>query len=261
MGDKELEITLAKARMLGICEDMTFDGGVTHLIKKSEEDSIWLIPFGIRNIDLKSIEPVRKVKGRLSVIGGTSLVNGNYLFCESKAEELNLEKFNISNMKDMDSMFWSCRAKKIEFGAFDTKYVKFTSDMFNGCEAEELDLSWFNTASVVNMNSMFYNCCAKKINLKGFNTEQVVYMDSMFYGCKAKELDLSSFNTKNVKDMTKMFNFCFADKIDLSSFDTTNVKYMYDMFLGCNAEIKATDPKILREMMGVEMYDKSKMYL
>ena len=50
----------------------------------------------------------------------------------------------------------------------------------------------------------------------------------------------------NLKDADCMFFECRVQYIDLSSFDTSNVTYMGGMFDGCQAQINATDQKMLK---------------
>ena len=69
---------------------------------------------------------------------------------------------------------------------------------------------------------------------------------SLFSECETDLLDLSQFNTSNITNMYGMFLECQAKYIDLSNFDTSNVEDMDEIFDCCEAQIRATDPKILQ---------------
>ena len=142
------------------------------------------------------------------------LKNGSYLFYNcSSLEELNLSKFDSSNITTNYWMFRQCSSlKKINLANFDTSNSENMSNMFNGCKLlEEINVSSFNTQKVIIMRGLF-NCCSK-----------------------LKKLDLSNFDTKNVNDMCYMFNECFALETitGLDKFDTQKVTNMDGMFYKC----------------------------
>ena len=142
------------------------------------------------------------------------LKNGSYLFYNCLSlEELDLSKFNSSNITTNYWMFRQCSSlKKINLTNFDTSNSENMSDMFYGCKLlEEINVSSFNTQKVIIMRGLF-NCCSK-----------------------LKQLDLTNFDTKNVNDMCYMFNECFAlESIKgLDKFDTQKVTNMDGMFYKC----------------------------
>ena len=75
-------------------------------------------------------------------------------------EKINFIRFNRSNIKNMNYMFYECSSLK------------------------ELNLKNFKTDNVINMNYMFYKCSSlKELNITSFNFDNVIYMKSMFTGC------------------------------------------------------------------------------
>ena len=127
------------------------------------------------------------------------------MFYQSKAETIDLSKFNSSNIIDMNHMFAYSKAININFGDFDTSNVTEMYGMFRGSKSTSLDLSSFDTSNVTSMNSMFYHSAATSLDLSSFDTSNVTDMYSMFNGSAATSLDLSSFDTSNVTDMRYMF--------------------------------------------------------
>ena len=182
-------------------------------------------------------------------------------------EEIDLSKFDTTNVTDMESMFEDCESlKEINFhDTFNTKNVTNMKYMFRNCKnLQKIDLSKFDTTNVTDMVYMFENCkklqkidCINKldatnvinmgsmfkdckslanINLSNFKTSEVTDMKSMFEGCESlKEINFSkTFNTKNVTDMEYMFRDCKSlTNIDLSNFETSEVTNMRSMFYGC----------------------------
>ena len=140
----------------------------------------------------------------------TGLVtNMSNMFANCKVQELILNKFNTSNVTNMEYIFWKCS------------------------NLTTIDLSNWNTKNVIYMSYMFSECSSlKKLDIKSFNTSNVVYMARMFNQCSSLEsLDISNFNTDKVSIMTYMFNRCTSLKeLDISNFNLENVMEYYFMF-------------------------------
>lgn len=84
------------------------------------------------------------------------MFNGCYKF-----EGISLDKWNVSNVEDMTSMFAICKnfeGKGLE--NWDVSNVKHMSRMFENCENLNVDLSKWGTlaTNVRDILLMFYNC-------------------------------------------------------------------------------------------------------
>ena len=134
--------------------------------------------------------------------------------CE-KLEYLDLNKFDISNVINIEYIFHKCQS------------------------LDYLDLSNFNTSNISNMEGIFYECLKLK-EIKGINnfkTSNVTKMSMMFQLCKTIEyLDLSNFNTSNVIDMSYMFSKCYKLKEikGIDNFNFGKVVNVDEMFSDCN---------------------------
>ena len=170
-----------------------------------------------------------------------SMFNG----CDSLTS-LNLgDKFNTSNVTNMWWMFYGCSSlKSLNLGdKFNTSNVTNMKFMFCDCYSlEELNLgSRFDTGSVTNMMYMFDGCNGlTSLNLGDkFNTSNVNDMRSMFEGCDSlTSLNLGDkFDTSNVKNMSLMFRVCDSlTSLNLGDkFNTSNVTNMWWMFYGCSS--------------------------
>ena len=158
----------------------------------------------------------------------------------SSLTSLDVSNFNTSKVTNMYYMFSSCSSlTSLDVSNFDTSNVTDMSWMFNNCsKLTNLDVSNFNTNKVTDMDSMFKSCSKlTNLDVSNFNTSNVTRMTGMFSGCSAlTSLDLSNFNTSNVTDMHFMFNDCSSlTSLDLSNFDTSKVIDMGSMFRGCSS--------------------------
>ena len=137
---------------------------------------------------------------------------------------------------------------EIDLSKFDTSNVISMEGMFQNClDLQYLNINGMITSSVRNMDYMFENCKnIQTLDLSSFETSSVESMKNMFYNCENLEyLDLSNFDTSSVSDMTKMFSYCKKlESIDLSSFSTrnTNMLQMFDSCMNLKS-IKFSDTK------------------
>ena len=239
----KIEKLVLKAKILNICKEIQVAyERICYLISKTDRDHILYIPDDIGLIiesaqDARFITYMRRLYGKLKVVGGGRLLSTSKIFSGCTVDELDLSELDTHSVKDMGRMFYRCKAKLIDLSNFDTSNTKFMGEMFYGCKVESLDLSSFNTRKVVTMSRMFTDCNVKSINISSFITSSVINMDAMFYLCQAEGLDVKSFDTSNVIDMHDMFRSCKFKNLDLSSFNTHNVTNMSGMFENCNFEL------------------------
>ena len=154
-------------------------------------------------------------------------------------EEIDLSRFNSSQVTNMGDMFMSCSSlTSINLSNLITSGVINMNGMFRDCSSlKELNLSSFQTSSVTNMGSMFSGCSSlSSLNLSNFDTSHVSIMNNMFSDCSLlSSLNLSNFDTSQVTTMSNMFSGCSSlILLDLSNFDTSKVELMISMFSGCS---------------------------
>ena len=171
----------------------------------------------------------------------SNVIDMNSMFYSCRAlTSLDVSKFDTSNVTNMGYMFYYCSAlTSLDVSKFDTSNVTRMDDMFMHClKLKSLNVSGWDTSNVTNMGSMFYGCSAlTSLDLSGWNTSNVTNMNFMFYSCSSLvSLNLSGWNTSNVTDMSNMFKECNSlTSLDLSGFDTSKVTKMNKMFTSCNA--------------------------
>ena len=121
---------------------------------------------------------------------------------------IGLEDWDISNVKNMEYMFWGCETFNSDLSNWDVSSVKNMNCMFWGCQTFNSDLSKWDVSSVGDMNCMFWNCQTFNSDLSNWNVSSVENMNHMFFNCTNFNSDLSNWNVSNVEDMEGMFNGC-----------------------------------------------------
>ena len=172
-----------------------------------------------------------EIKG-LEYLDLTDTVNISDMFRNSnKLIELNLKKWNTSNITNMTGVFAHCSAlEKVDLSSWDTSKVTTMAEIFYYCtNLKQLDLNNFNTKLVTNMQSMFGYCTnLEKIDLSSFDTTNVTNMEGMFRNLRNLEiLNLNSFYTENVTTFNAMFFDSYGiQELDISNFNIDdNVDY------------------------------------
>lgn len=150
----------------------------------------------------------------LNIIDTSKITDMSDLFDNNSLKGFcgNISQWNVSNVREMNSMFFNCK-------------------QFN------CDLSHWDVSKVGDMGFMFAGC----INfagdgLKNWNVSNVFNMSNMFAYCKNLKCDLSNWNVSNVYNMEEMFTYSnFAGNID--KWKVKSCKYMKNMFRGTKLDI------------------------
>ena len=150
---------------------------------------------------------------------------------------LTIEQFGTVAWKSMFFAFQYC--KNMQFAATvgtpDLSNVTDMECMFYDCSAFNQDISGWDVSKVTKMEYMFYNCSAFNQDISGWNVSSVTDMSGMFADCSAFNQDISSWNVSKVTDMGGMFYECSTFNQDISGWNVSKVTSMSEMFLGCSA--------------------------
>lgn len=171
------------------------------------------------------------------MISGCSL---NGMFSYSGITDIDLSKWDTSNISNLSNLFFNCRKlKQIDLHTWNTKSVSTCYWLFRGCSSLEfINIDGWNTCNVYDMDRMFGEC-PKLITIKGLNklnTRNVQFTRLMFISDQSlTTLDLSSFDTQNCIDTSQMFRGCYNLKSIYVSdtFVMTKVSNSTQMFLDC----------------------------
>lgn len=157
------------------------------------------------------------------------------MFSACSVKQLDLSKFNTSNVIHMNNMFTACWSlSSLDVSNFNTSKVTNMYAMFSYTGSlKSLDLTSFDTSNVENMARMFHACPAT-LNISHFNTSSATNMRAMFQGASGVDMAcLTKFDTSKVTNMAHMFDSTGYEMLDLSNFDTSKVENMHNMFANC----------------------------
>ena len=116
--------------------------------------------------------------------------------------------WDVNNVTDMNSMFYSASAFNQDIGDWDVSNVT--------------DMSWmFGSASVSAFNQ----------DIGDWNVSNVTDMRGMFVRASAFNRDIGDWDVSNVTDMRRMFENAANFNQDIGDWDVGGVAYMAGMFL------------------------------
>ena len=107
------------------------------------------------------------------------------LFNGLDPRDIKIDRWNVSNVKDMSYMFYDCQN-------------------FTGETVETWD-----TSNVENMAGMFQKCAKLDCDLNDWDVSRVTDMGGMFYECRKFNSNLSNWDVSEVKNMRYMFGYCY----------------------------------------------------
>ena len=210
---------------------------------RSADDTVRKEDMIITNEDLKNkIQKLYKEQGEGDTLDVSSLAN---LICDDFSnlfsgyvrvkQIIGLEKWDVSNVKDMRFMFQDCKKFNSDLSKWDVSNVEDMRFMFSGCKKFNCDLSKWNVSSVKDMRFMFVNCDNFNSDLSKWNVSKVTNMKFMFQNCEKFNSDLSKWNVRSVTDMSYMFLYCINFNSDLSKWNVRSVTDMSYMFNDCKS--------------------------
>ena len=138
--------------------------------------------------------------------------NLSYMFSETTIKELlDIHKFDMVNINDMNHMFYNCNLIKElpDIANWNTKNVTDMSYMFCGCESlySIPDITVWKLDSLKYMNYMFKNCSSLccVFNNKKWRIREDIQKEGLFEGCLYLNLNDNS-TSKYQKFLMKIFN-------------------------------------------------------
>lgn len=137
-------------------------------------------------------------------------------------EKIIFPKFNDNILIDIDSTFYGCSVKEIDWNGFTAAAVKNLNHTFYNCKIVTIDLSTFNLKNCESFEYTFacfradlpntpVNTNLTSIIPPGTPSDKVYTISHMFENCKKlKEIDLSKFISKDavITDMDSTFKNC-----------------------------------------------------
>ena len=180
--------------------------------------------YDIEELDLNSWD-VSNVKEFNSMFSGTT--NGN----DMALHTLKINQWNTKSAERFNNMFQGCgHLISLDMAGWNVEKLLTTSHMFADCNRlASVDFTGWNTVSLTSMDAMFNDCHAIEVlDVSEFDTANCVEFSQIFEGCRSLEriIGLDQWNTAKANVFDEMFNGASSLKeLDLSSFDTSSAKY------------------------------------
>ena len=134
---------------------------------------------------------------------------GLFQNCKNVVSIDGLDKFDVSNVKYMNNVFFQChKLQNLNLDGWNTSKVVQSSSMFNGCNSliEISGIENWSVENIVRIHSMFqqiYNM--KNINLAKWKLSLIASTDYMFAWNNATEIDIRNFDMSQVTSVAYMF--------------------------------------------------------
>ncbi|MFW6014594.1 MAG: BspA family leucine-rich repeat surface protein [Candidatus Nanoarchaeia archaeon] len=141
-----------------------------------------------------------------------------------------LNGWDISNVKDMSFMFFRATSFNKPIDKWDTSNVESMRAMFNGALFFNQDINNWDVSKVNDMAHMFDKAGSFNKTLNEWDTSNVENMKGMFFTAESFDQDLDNWDTSNVKSMGSMFVDAISFNGDITTWNTDNVEDMNFMF-------------------------------
>ena len=113
------------------------------------------------------------------------------IFNDMNFKYIDISDWDVSNVTDMNGMFFMCKELKSvgDISKWNVSKVTDMNSMFNGCNELEFigDISKWNVSNVTNMGHMFNSCNNFNQDISNWNVSKVMFKYRMFYNCAIKE--------------------------------------------------------------------------
>ena len=154
------------------------------IIKKSKSNNYKYFPKTkeeLRDIILHRIE-VEGNEVNLNDIDVSEVTNMYGLF-EYTNFNGDISKWNVSNVTNMNSMFFECKSFNGDISKWNVSNVENMSYMFSGCKSFNQDISTWDVSNVKTMKNMFCNCMSFNQNISQWDVSNVKDISGIFYRC------------------------------------------------------------------------------
>ena len=118
--------------------------------------------FVLRSGNDNDIELMHNFNGNISEWDVSNVKNMEMMFYRTRAFNGDISKWNVSNVKNMDGMFWGAHKFNCDISKWDVSNVEEFSGMFISAKSFNQDLSKWNVSNAKKFNYMFDDCPIKE---------------------------------------------------------------------------------------------------
>ena len=178
--------------------------------------------LGCNNLTLNAID----VPDLSSVSSTVQMFRG----CTKLIGDSTMNSWDMSNVKDMGSMFYQAKNFNAIIGDWQIDSVENLTFLFFETDSFNQDIGNWNTSSVKEMRGVFYKSKSFNQDIGNWLTDSVNTMASMFRESPVFNQNISTWNTSRVTDMSSMFELATSFNQDIGNWDVSHVTKMTSMF-------------------------------
>ena len=156
----------------------------------------------------------------------------------------NIEKWDVSSVVDMTSMFTAATSFNQKIGDWDVSGVELMTQMFSVAQAFNQSLLDWDVSSVVDMTSMFNSASSFNRNLNNWDVSNVERMSSMFRLAEDFNRSLRNWEVSSVRNMSNMFVGASSFNQDLGNWDISSVTSMLVMLSNSGLDVNNYDATV-----------------
>ena len=159
----------------------------------------------------------------------------------AKTKYGHISDWNVSNVTNMNRMFFSAESFNQDIGKWDVSKVTDMSWMFFSAKSFNQDIGKWDVSKVENMNYMFFSAKSFNQDIGQWDVSNVIYMEGVFSSIPGSNSnssfnkDIGNWNVSNVTNMKKMFDSTESFNQDIGAWDVSNVTDMESMFSRANS--------------------------
>ncbi|WP_434343418.1 BspA family leucine-rich repeat surface protein [Mycoplasma sp. 06067-C1-B144P-99-0482-3] len=135
---------------------------------------------------------------------------------------LNLDNWNVSNVINMESMFYEAEKFNQNISKWNTENVKIMTSLFIGAKNFNQPLNSWNVSNVSQMSEMFREAINFNQDLNDWDVSNVTDMESMFQDAKSFNGKIDKWNVEKVEKLGEMFLRATKFSQDLSKWKIKN---------------------------------------